>query len=85
MSQANKINMRDLPKTELKNSMERIHGVLPKRQITDNMLRNRDLYKTYMKSPINPLSLYQCFDGVGQLSSAPVADPTSDQAVAASK
>ncbi|TKA74067.1 hypothetical protein B0A49_05302 [Cryomyces minteri] len=85
MSQANKINIRDLPKTELKNSMDRIHGVLPKRQITNNMLRNRDLYKTYMKSPINPLSLYQCFDGVGQLSSAPIADPTSDQAVAASK
>ena len=82
LTQASRINIKDLPKTELKNAIEKIHGSLPKIKPSEAMNRNRAIYRAKMKMPIQPLELFQCLDGVGGLPTVPVS-PT--EAPAASK
>ena len=70
--QASRINIKDLPRTELKNAIEKIHGSLPKSKPSEGMNRNRAIYRAKMKMPIQPLSLFQCLDGIGGLPAVPI-------------
>ncbi|KAI9703488.1 MAG: Histone transcription regulator 3 [Bogoriella megaspora] len=80
--QASRVNTKDLPKTELKGAIEKIHGSLPKIKSTEGMNRNRSIYRNKLKAPIQPLELYNSLDGVGGL---PFVHVTPQEAPAASK
>ncbi|KAI9660091.1 MAG: Histone transcription regulator 3 [Bathelium mastoideum] len=82
LTQASRVNIKDLPKTELKKAIEKIHGSLPKSKPSEGMLRNQAVYRAKVKSPIQPLNLFQCLDGVGGLPSVRVSP---SEAPAASK
>ncbi|KAF2236102.1 hypothetical protein EV356DRAFT_513347 [Viridothelium virens] len=82
LTQASRINIKELTKTELKNAIEKIHGSLPKNKPSEGMNRNRAVYRAKMKMPIQPLSLFQCLDGIGGLPTVPVSP---HEAPAASK
>ncbi|KAF2263741.1 hypothetical protein CC78DRAFT_533748 [Lojkania enalia] len=82
MSQAAKINIKDLPKTDLKVTIEKVHGALGRPKTNEDISMNRKILTTYFKSPVNPISLFNCLKGVGSLSTKHIPDQV---AVAASK
>lgn len=82
MSQAQKINLKDLPKTELRATIEKVHGALGRSKANDILALNKKIYTAYVKSPINPVELFRCLQGVGELPTKPI---TPKQAVVASK
>ncbi|SMQ47241.1 unnamed protein product [Zymoseptoria tritici ST99CH_3D1] len=65
LAQSSKLAMKDLVKHTLKDTIEKVHGALPKKKPTDAILRNRDVYRTYLRSPLNPLDIYNCLKGEG--------------------
>lgn len=81
MSQAQKVSMKDLPRTELKIAIDRVHGCLSNRKNNDDIVLNRRVFNTYMKSTINPLDLFSALKGTLELSSKSI--PPSAAPVAA--
>lgn len=71
MGQAQRINIKDLLKTELKSTIDKMQGVLgapnPK-----TLAFNRRLLNAYLRSPINPLDIYRSLRGIGGLSGTAV-------------
>ena len=67
LQQARKINIKDLPKTELKVTIDKVHGALGRTKQNDDISWNRKALITYFKSPINPISLFNSVKGVGTL------------------
>ncbi|KAK4980988.1 hypothetical protein LTR28_010003 [Elasticomyces elasticus] len=82
MAQASRLTIRDLVKHPLKDTIDKVHGALVRKKPTDAILRNREVYRAYLKSPINPIELYKCLQGEGQLTTVPVQQ---EQAVPAAK
>jgi hypothetical protein len=82
MSQANKVDLKDLPKTELKGTIEKVHAALGRPKQIEDITFNRKVISTYFKSPVNPVSVFSCLKGVGSLATKHI--PPED-AVAASK
>ncbi|KAF2191030.1 transcriptional corepressor of histone-like protein genes [Zopfia rhizophila CBS 207.26] len=82
LSQARKINIKDLPKTDLKVTIDKVHGALGRPKTNEDISLNRKILTTYFKSPINPISLFNCLKGVGTLSTKHIPPQA---AVAASK
>ncbi|OCK79281.1 hypothetical protein K432DRAFT_330482 [Lepidopterella palustris CBS 459.81] len=82
MSQAQKINIKDLPKTELKITIDKVHGALGRPKANDDMALNRKVLTSYFKSPVNPVALYRSLEGVGTLSTKYISPK---RATAASK
>ncbi|KAF3050230.1 Histone transcription regulator 3 [Didymella keratinophila] len=84
MSQAAKVDLKDLPKTkqELRASIEKVHAALGRPKQHDDVAFNRKAISTYFKSPIHPTTLFNCLKGVGSLITRRIPD---DEAVAASK
>jgi len=82
MEKARQVNLKDLLKSDLGKTIERVHSALGifKGNFTTN--RNRKMYNSYMKSSINPMDLYSCMRGIGELSTLPVS---AEEAVVASK
>ncbi|GAB7363133.1 hypothetical protein MBLNU230_g3422t1 [Neophaeotheca triangularis] len=73
LSQASKIPIKELIKHPLKEAIDQVHGMIVRKRPTDAIMRNRDIYRTFMRSPINPLDLYQCLKGEGnQLPVSPI-------------
>ncbi|EMC93043.1 hypothetical protein BAUCODRAFT_125974 [Baudoinia panamericana UAMH 10762] len=80
--QAAKLSIRDLIKHPLKDAFERVHAVVPRKKPSDAIMRNREVYRTFIRSPINPVDLYNCLRGAGNVlsvspcprSDAPLAD-----------
>lgn len=74
MSQAQRVNIKDLLKTELKGTIDKMQGVLgapnPK-----TLVFNRRLLSAYLKSPINPLDIYRSLRGIGSLTGTSVRTP----------
>jgi hypothetical protein len=81
MSQAQKLPMKDLPRTELKTAIDKIHGYLGRGKGSDDLLHNRRVFNAYIKSTINPLDLFSALRGTFELSSKPI--PSSEAVVAA--
>lgn len=69
MSQAQKVPMKDLPRTELKLAIDRVHGCLSNRKNNDDIVLNRRVFNTYMKSTINPIDIFAALKGTLELSS----------------
>ncbi|CZT16096.1 uncharacterized protein RCC_01937 [Ramularia collo-cygni] len=65
LAQASKLPMRELVKHSLKDTIEKVHGALPKKKSTEAIVKNRDAYRAYLRSPINPLDLFDCLKGEG--------------------
>ncbi|KAH7139031.1 hypothetical protein B0J11DRAFT_33445 [Dendryphion nanum] len=82
MNQAGKISIKDLPKTDMKTTIDKVHGALGRPKSNEDISLNRKVLTTYFKSPVNPLSLFNSLKGVGSLSTKNI--PTGS-AIAASK
>tara|TARA_R110002003_G_scaffold39_5_gene2432 strand:- start:37 stop:3855 length:3819 start_codon:yes stop_codon:yes gene_type:complete len=81
MSQAGKVDLKDLPKTELRTTIDKVHAALGRPKQHKDLSFNHKLITAWFKSPINPVSLFSCLKGIGSLSTKGV--PAED-AVAAS-
>lgn len=81
LSQANKVNIKDLPKHDLKVTIDKVHGALGRPKTYEDVSNNRRSLTTYFRSPINPVALFSCLKGLGSLSvkhiSAEIAMPAS--------
>jgi hypothetical protein len=82
MSQARKMNIKDLPKSDLKVAIDKVHGALGRPKANDDMATNRKVLTAFLKSPINPIDLFRCLEGIGTLSTKFI---TPNRAIAASK
>ncbi|KAI8937267.1 hypothetical protein NX059_006475 [Plenodomus lindquistii] len=82
MSQVAKVDLKDLPKTELKGTIEKVQTALGRPKQHDDISFNRKIISTFFKSPINPVELFNCLKGVGSLPTKKIA---AEEAVAASK
>jgi tetratricopeptide (TPR) repeat protein len=65
LAQAQKLPIKELVKHPLRETIERVHGSVPRKKPTEAILRNREIYRTFLRSPINPLDLYNCVKGEG--------------------
>jgi hypothetical protein len=81
ISQADKVDLKDLPKTELRGAIEKFHQALGKPKQPKDITLNQNFIKTYLRSPVNPVSLFNCLKGVGSLS---IKYVPAEEAVAAS-
>jgi hypothetical protein len=81
MSQAGKVDLKDLPKTELRATIDKVHAALGRPKQHKDLSFNHKLITAWSKSPINPVSLFSCLKGVGSLSAKNVP---AEEAVAAS-
>ncbi|KAJ5625771.1 hypothetical protein N7510_002080 [Penicillium lagena] len=83
MSQTNKMNMKDLSKSELKTTIEKMQQAIgpakPSSQ-TPQLSFNRRIINTYLKTPINPANLLRAVQGVAELSTTTV--PTENAKIA---
>lgn len=81
LSQAEKLSIKDLPKHDLKITIDKVHGALGRPKTNEDISLNRKILTSYFKSPVNPISLFSCLKGVGSLSTkhipAEVAVPAS--------
>jgi len=74
MSQAAKVPMKDIPKSELKNSIEKIHGWLGRPRYTEDLQLNGRIVRAFLKGPINPLDLFSCIRGTLELPVKPISE-----------
>ncbi|KAF2859306.1 hypothetical protein K470DRAFT_249729 [Piedraia hortae CBS 480.64] len=65
LEQANKIPVKELIKHPLKDTIETVHAAVTRKKPTDLILRNRDIYRAFFRSPINPLDIFNCLKGQG--------------------
>jgi len=73
MTQVNRINIKDLPKTEFKSIVDKMQQVIGAPKQTNALVLNRRIFNAFIKSPVNPIDLYRSLRGVGDLSAVPVA------------
>ncbi|KAH4165030.1 histone transcription regulator 3 [Parastagonospora nodorum] len=81
MSQVKKVDLKDLPKTELRGTIDKVHAALGRPKQHKDLSFNHKLITAWFKSPIHPASLLNCLKGVGSLSAKHVP---AEEAVAAS-
>ncbi|RMY39800.1 hypothetical protein D0865_12724 [Hortaea werneckii] len=82
LSQASKLPIRELIKHPLEKTIEKVHSVVPRKKPTEAILRNREIYRNFLRSPINPLDLFECLQGYGnELLVSPI--PREDALLAA--
>jgi hypothetical protein len=73
MSQVQKVPMKDLPRTDLKAAIDKVHASLGKnKSVDDDLVLNRRVYNNYIKSTINPLDLFSSLRGSLELPTKPI-------------
>lgn len=82
MAQAKTVPAKDLPKLELKASIDKVHGALGRPKSSEDLASNKRLFLSYIKSAINPLELYKCLKGLSPILAKSVSN---EEAVAAAK
>ena len=65
--QAHRMNIKDLIKSELRNTIEKMQQVIKIPKTTASVTRNKDTLDGFLHSPINPLRVYRALRGVGEL------------------
>ncbi|KAL8872240.1 MAG: hypothetical protein Q9174_002096 [Haloplaca sp. 1 TL-2023] len=65
--QAHRMNVKDLIKSELRNTIEKMQQVIKIPKTTASVIRNKDTLDGFLHSPINPLRLYRALRGLGEL------------------
>lgn len=74
MLQANRPNIRDLSKCELKSTVDSVQrSIGPPAKSTPALAMNKRILSSYLKSPINPDLIFRSVRGVGELSMVPVS------------
>ncbi|PSK55866.1 hypothetical protein B9Z65_4744 [Elsinoe australis] len=74
LMQVSKIKLADLYKHSLKDAFERVHIVVARKKASEGILRNRDIYTQFFRSPINPIDLYRCLKGNGEINLVTLPD-----------
>ncbi|CAN8102216.1 unnamed protein product [Discula destructiva] len=82
MTLAKRMSMKDLLKSDLKNTIESMQGAIGQAKSTTPMIHNLRNFQEYIKKPIHPLRLYQAFDGTVPLDAMTVN--TADASLAKS-
>ncbi|KAL3455290.1 hypothetical protein BJX64DRAFT_76922 [Aspergillus heterothallicus] len=80
MKQAKKINIKDLSKSELKNTMDKMQSAIGSTKSSPPVTYNRRILNAYMKSPISPSELFRAIRGVADIPLIPV--PTENAPIA---
>ena len=80
MTQVNRISIKDLLKSDLKFTVDKMQQVIMIPKISNSTIRtfNNRLANNYLKSPLNPYNLYRSLRGVGGLCGTPASDEGSD-------
>lgn len=65
MAQVSKMNIRDLGKSELRATIDKMQQAIKTPKATPNMLFNRRTINNFLRSPINPIDLYRSLQGIG--------------------
>lgn len=63
--QAQRLPIKELVRHTLKDAIEKVHGALNRKKPTDEILRNRDTIRDFLRSPLNPLEIFRSFRGEG--------------------
>ena len=77
LTQARGVNIKDLPKSELRATIEKMQQVIGIPKQTSALLLNKRVINAYLKSPVNPINLYRSLQGIGGLSGVPVNGETA--------
>lgn len=77
LEKVKRIPIRELLRSDLGKTVERIHTAFGVTKPGLATSRNKKIFNTYMKSPINPLELFRSLKGVGQLSTVSVSPEES--------
>lgn len=67
MIQVNKFSVKDLGKSELRSTIEKMQDAIKVPKPTPEMMFNRRIINNFLKSPINPVDLYRSLRGIGSL------------------
>ncbi|KAL8780452.1 MAG: hypothetical protein Q9213_006464 [Squamulea squamosa] len=65
--QANRLNIKDLAKSELRITIEKMQQVIKPPKSTPGILHNRRVYNDFLRSPINPLNLSRATRGISEI------------------
>ncbi|KAK5129708.1 hypothetical protein LTR08_002952 [Meristemomyces frigidus] len=79
LTQAEKLPTRDLVKHTLYQTIEKVHAAVPRKKTSEAILRNREIYRAFLKSPIYPLDLFDCLKGEGN--QLPISEIPKEDAV----
>ncbi|KAL2164854.1 hypothetical protein VTH06DRAFT_150 [Thermothelomyces fergusii] len=74
---ANRMSMKDLLKSDLKTTIERMQQAIGSAKSSPQMAHNLRNYSEYLKSPIHPLHLYQALTGSVDLDAVTINTPES--------
>ena len=77
MGQVARINIKDLGKSELKGTLDKLQQVMGSYKTTRDLSFNKRIINQYLKSPIDPRELYSCLRGAGDLPAKPVRTDTA--------
>ncbi|KAE8350645.1 histone transcription regulator 3 [Aspergillus coremiiformis] len=80
MKQAKKMNIKDLSKSELKYTIEKMQQAIGTTKSSPPLSYNRRILTAYLKSPLNPTELFRAVRGVEDLPLLPV--PTESAVIA---
>ena len=77
MTHVNRVNIKDLPKTDLKSVIDKMQQVIGAPKQTNALMLNKRLLIAFLKGPVNPIDLYRSLQGLGDLSAIPVAQESA--------
>lgn len=77
MVQARRLNIKDLIKSELKGTIEKLQQTIGLPKPSPVVSHNKKIISAYLKSPVNPRELYRCIKGIGDLATRPVRTDTA--------
>ncbi|KAF7586614.1 Histone transcription regulator 3 [Aspergillus hancockii] len=80
MKQAKKMNIKDLSKSELKYTIEKMQGAIGTTKSSPPLSYNRRILTSYLKSPLNPTEIFRAVRGVEDIPLLPV--PTESAVIA---
>lgn len=80
MAQAKRLNIKDLCKSELKSTIDKMQQAIGMTKALSPLIFNRRVLSAYLKSPIDPSHLFRAVQGIGELSMVPV--PTESTKIA---
>ncbi|RMZ77896.1 hypothetical protein DV738_g4162, partial [Chaetothyriales sp. CBS 135597] len=80
MAFANRMDMKDLIKGDLKTTIDRVHAAAGQTKASKVVTHNKKLLLAYLKSPVLPQELYKAMRGIGDLPNRPVNDDSSGRA-----
>jgi len=80
MNYIKRLNVKDVMRSELKATIDRIHNALGQPKASTALSFNRRAVSAYLKSVVNPQKLYQSLRGIGELETKTVHSDAADVA-----